>query len=117
MFRHVFHCPQGRCVALAAGTVFSFTAHRGERIACRGGRVLLTQFGIEDDFDLRPGETIDVRTHGLVVIEAIDASVLLLESVGGQKYLQQTIQVALAARRRAHVFGRHFQQFFALRRQ
>lgn len=115
MFRHVFHCPQGRCIALTAGAVFSFTAQRSERIACRGGRVLLTQYCVAEDFDLSGGQSLLVQTHGLVVIEAIEASVLVLDSVAGQKYLQQLVEIALAARRRAQVFGRYLQQIFTLR--
>lgn len=123
MFRHVFHHAQGCAVALAADAVFALTARRGEGIVCRGGRVLLTQYGVHEDFDLRGGESLRVQTYGLVVVEAIEASVLILTtaprsgSVAGQEYLQQLIQVALAARRRAQVFGRHCQQFLTLRRE
>ena len=35
MFRHVFRNGSARCIVLAAGTVHSFTARRGERIICR----------------------------------------------------------------------------------
>lgn len=117
MFRHIFHCPQGRCIALAAGAVFSFTARRGERICCRGGRILLSQFDIAEDFDLGTDDAVVVQKSGRVVIEAVDASVLMLESVFAEKYLQQLVQVALAAQRRAHMLGRHFQQILTLRRQ
>ena len=116
MFRHVFHCSQGRCIVLAAGAVYSFTARRGERIVCRGGCVLLSQFDVADDFTLCGSDAIAVQTHGLVVIEAVEASVLEVDSVA-QEYLQQLVQIALAAQRRAHVLGRYFQQLFALRRQ
>lgn len=123
MFRHVFQHPQGCAVALVAGAVFSFTARCGEGIVCRGGCVLLTQYGVAEDFELRGGASLRVQTHGLVVVEAIEASGLMLTtaprsgSVAGQEYLQQLVQIALAARRRAQVFGRDFQQFFALRRE
>lgn len=116
MFRHVFCSAGTRCIALAAGAVFSFTARRGERIVCRGGCVLLSQFDVAEDFTLRRDGSLVVKTHGLVVIEAVQPSVLQLDSVA-QEYLQQLIQIALAAQRRAHVLGRHLQQFLALRRQ
>lgn len=120
MFRHVFHsshCPQGRCIALTRGAVHSFTARRGERIVCRGGRILLSQFDVAEDFDLQRGDTVVIQKHGMVVIEAVEASVLALESVSGEKHLQQLIQIALAAQGRAHMLGRYLQQILALRRQ
>jgi hypothetical protein len=117
MFRHVFPCPQGRCLALAAGAVFSFTARRGERVHCRGGRILLSQFKVVEDFDLAGGDAVVVQRQGMVVIEAVEASVLMLESGVAEKYLQQLVQVALAAQRRAHMLRRHFQQLLTLRRQ
>jgi hypothetical protein len=117
MFRHIFHCSHGRCIALAAGTVFSFTARAGEQLHCRGGRVLLTQFNVDEDFDLATGTEIVIQKHGLVVIEAIEASVLALESIAGQEPLQQAIQVALPAQRRTDAVWGHFKQFFALSRQ
>ena len=82
----------------------------------RGGCVLLSQFDVADDFTLRRNTSITVQTHGLVVIEAIEASVLEVDSVA-QEYLQQLVQITLAAQRRAHVLGRHLQQIFTLRRQ
>jgi hypothetical protein len=112
MFRHVFHCSQGRCVALAANAVFSFTARRGERLRCLGGRVLLSQFNVAKDFDLRAGAELVVETDGLVVIEAVEAAVLV--SVGGEKNLQQLVQITLPLQRWANLLGRHFQQFLAL---
>jgi len=117
MFRHVFHSGNSRYIALAAGAVHSFTARRGERIVCRGGCVLLSQFNVNEDFELYRGDALVIRTQGLVVVEAIEASVLSLESVAGEKNLQQAIQVTLAALRRTHVIGRYFQQLFTLRRQ
>lgn len=117
MFRHVFRSGSGHCIALAAGTVHSFTARRGERIVCRGGRILLSQFDVAEDFELRRGDALIISKHGMVVLEAIEASVLSLESVAGEKNLQQTIQIALAALRRTQVIGRYFQQIFTLRRQ
>lgn len=116
MFRHVFRSGSARCIALSPGAVHSFTARRGERIVCRGGCVLLSQFDVVEDFTLRRGGALVMQTHGLVVIEAIEASVLQLDSVA-QEYLQQLVQIALAAQRRAHMLGRHFQQLLALRRQ
>ena len=76
MFRHVFHAPQGQRIALAAGAVFSYTAIAGERLRCEGGRVLLSQFNVAEDFDLGRGMEVTIRTHGLVVIEAIEATVV-----------------------------------------
>ena len=116
MFRHVFRNGSARCIVLAAGAVHSFTARRGERIVCRGGCVLLSQFDVTDDFTLCRNTSITVQTHGLVVIEAVEASVLEVDSVA-QEYLQQLVQITLAAQRRAHVLGRHLQQIFTLRRQ
>ena len=115
MFSHVFQCSQGRCITLAAGAVSSFTARRGERLRCLGGRVLLSQFNVAEDFELRAGAEIVVRTDGLVVIEAIEASVIA--SVAGEKDLQQLIQVALPLQRGSNLLRRHFKQFLALRRQ
>ena len=117
MFRHVFRSGSDRCIALAAGAVHSFTARRGERIVCRGGRILLSQFDVSDDFELHRGDALIISKHGLVVLETIEASVLSLESVAGEKSLQQAIQIALAAKRRAYMIGRYFQQIFTLRRQ
>lgn len=115
MLRHVFSSPLGQRVALAPGAVFSYTARAGERLRCEGGRVLLSQFKVADDFDLGRGGEIEIRTHGLVVIEAIEAAVVCL--VGREKNLQQAVEIALAAQGRAHVFRRYFQQLLALRRQ
>lgn len=115
MLRHIFHSPQGQRIALAPGAVFSYTARAGERLRCEGGRVLLSQFKVNEDFDLGRGKEIEIRTHGLVVIEAVEATVICL--VGREKNLQQAIQIALAAQRRAHMVGRYFQQLFTLRRQ
>ena len=112
MFRHVFHCHQGRRIALAPGAVFSYTALAGERLRCEGGRVLLSQFNVAEDFDLGRGMEVTIRTHGLVVIEAIEATVISL--VGREKNLQQAIKVALTAQRRAHVVRRYFKQVLAL---
>ena len=112
MFRHVFHCHQGCRIALAAGAVFSYTALAGERLRCEGGRVLLSQFNVAEDFDLGRGMEVTIRTHGLVVIEAIEATVISL--IGREKNLQQAIKVALAAQRRAHVVRRYFKQVLAL---
>lgn len=117
MFRYVFPCAQGRCLALAAGAVFSFTARRGEHIRCRGGRILLSQFDLAEDFDVGSGELLVIHKSGRVVIEAVETSVLMLESGVAEKYLQQLVQVALAAQRRAHMLRRHFQQILTLRRQ
>jgi hypothetical protein len=78
--------------------------------------VLLTQFNVAEDFELHSGSEIIVQKHGLVVLEAVEASVLEV-SVAGQKYLQQTIQVTLPTQSRTHMFGRYLQQLFALRRQ
>lgn len=117
MFRYVFPCAQGRCLALAAGAVFSFTARRGEHIRCRGGRILLSQFAVAEDFDLGRGDVLVIQKSGLLVIEAVEASVLMLESDVAEKYLQQLVQIALTAQRRAHVLRRHFQQILTLRRQ
>lgn len=115
MLRHTFLSPQGQRVALAPGAVFSYTARAGERLRCEGGRILLSQFKVDEDLDLGRGQVIEIRTHGLVVIEAIDAAVICLS--GREKYLQQTIEVALAAQGRTHVFRRYFQQLLALCRQ
>jgi hypothetical protein len=117
MFRHVFHCSHGRCIALATGTVFSYTARAGERLRCRGGRILLTQFDVDEDFDLGSGAEIVIQKQGLVVIEAIEATVLARDSVAGQKHLQQAVQIALAAQRRTYAVWCHFKQLFALSRQ
>ena len=117
MFRHVFRSGSDRCIAIAAGAVHSFTARRGERIVCRGGCILLSQFDVSDDFELHRGDALIISKHGLVVLEAIEASVLSLESVAGEENLQQAIQVALAAKRRAYMISRYFQQLFTLRRQ
>lgn len=115
MLRHVFSSSLGQRVALAPGAVFSYTARAGERLRCEGGRVLLSQFKVADDFDLGRDEEIKIRTHGLVVIEAIEAAVVCL--VGREKNLQQAVEIALAAQGRAHVFRRYFQQLLTLRRQ
>lgn len=112
MFRHVFHCRQGRCIALAAGTVFSFTARRGERLRCLGGRVLLSQLNVAEDFDLHAGTEIVVQTNGLVVLEAVQASVLT--SVVGEKNLQQLVQIALPLQRWPDVLRGHLKQLLAL---
>lgn len=112
MFRHVFHSPQGQRIALAPGAVFSYTACAGERLRCEGGRVLLSQFNVDEDFDLGRGKEAEIRTHGLVVIEAIEAAVVCL--VGREKNLQQAVEIALAAQRRAHVIRRYLEQLFAL---
>ena len=117
MFRHVFRSGSDRCIALTTGAVHSFTARRGERIVCRGGCILLSQFDESEDFELRRGDALVIRKHGLVVLEAIEASVLSIESVAGEKRLQQAIQIALAAKRRAYMIGPYFQQLFTLRRQ
>ena len=115
MLRHAFHCPQARRVALAAGSVFSYTARAGERLHCEGGRVLLSQFKMAEDFDLGRGMADEIRTHGLVVIEAVEASVVCL--VRREKNLQQAVEVTLTAQGRAHVFRRYFQQLLALGRE
>ena len=83
MFRHVFRSGSDRCIALAAGAVHSFTARRGERIVCRGGRILLSQFDVADDFDLSTGTDIVVHKHGLVVVEAIEPSVIAMHDAQG----------------------------------
>ena len=112
MLRHVFHSPQGQRIALARGAVFSYTARAGERLRCEGGRVLLSQFKVNEDFDLGRGREVEIRTHGLVVIEAVEATVVSL--IRREKDLQQTVEVALAAQRRAHVIRRYLQQLLAL---
>lgn len=116
MFRNIFSSPQGRRIALAPGAVFSYTACAGERLRCEGGRALLSQYNVQEDFDLARGKEVAIRTHGLVVIEAIEASVLTLGSVAGQEYLQKAIQVALPAQRWLDVVWRHFKQRFTLSR-
>lgn len=115
MLHHVFFSSLGQRVALAPGAVFSYTARAGERLRCEGGRILLSQFRVEEDFDVGRDEEIKIRTHGLVVIEAIEATVICL--LGREENLQQAIEVTLAAQRRTHVFRRYFQQLLALRRQ
>lgn len=77
MFRHVFHSRSGLSIALAAGAVHSYTARPGEHVICHSGRIWLTQFDVTEDFDLRAGMEIEVRTHGLIVLEAVEASVIL----------------------------------------
>jgi hypothetical protein len=78
MFSHIFQSPQGQRIALAPGAVFSYTARAGERLRCEGGRALLSQFRVDEDFDLGRGMEVTIRTHGLVVIEAIDPAVLTI---------------------------------------
>ena len=112
MFRHVFHAPQGQRIALAPAAVFSYTATAGERLRCEGGRVLLSQFNVAEDFDLGRGMEVEIRSHGLVVIEAVEATVVCL--IGREKNLQQAVEVALTAQRRAHMFRRYLKQILAL---
>ena len=89
MFRHIFHSGSSRYIALAAGAVHSFTARCGERIVCRGGCVLLSQFNVNEDFELFAGTDVIVHKHGLVVIEAIEASVIaLLDAPTRFRFLQ-----------------------------
>ena len=72
----------------------------------------MSQFNVAEDFDLGRGMEVTIRTHGLGVIEAIEATVISL--VGREKNLQQAIKVALTAQRRAHVVRRYFKQVLAL---
>lgn len=115
MFAHAFHRDRRRCLALTPGTVLSIRGRLGEGVLCQGGRILLSQCNVLEDFDLRSGMRIAIQTPGRIVIEAIEPSVVCL--VVAEKELHQSVQVALSAQGGAHMLGRYFKQILTLCRQ
>lgn len=53
---------------------------RGVRLTCRKGSLWITQEGVARDDFLVPGRSQEIETDGMVVIEAMSASSLTIDS-------------------------------------
>lgn len=59
---------------LAPGALLALPARAGDSLRVLSGRVLVTQEGVAEDFDLGAGAALELPAHGKVLVEAIDSS-------------------------------------------
>lgn len=64
---------------LLAGQLLQWRAPAGSRLACLRGRMLVSQEGVAEDFDLKAGDALAMTRAGRVLAEAIgDAEMAVL---------------------------------------
>lgn len=59
---------------LAPGELLTLPARAGDSLRVLSGRVLVTQEGVAEDFDLSAGAALELPVRGKVLVEAVDAA-------------------------------------------
>lgn len=83
-FSPALRLPQGK-VRLNHGELLVLERAKGCRILCHVGRVIVSLPSVWEDRELKPGEHLELRLSGLVLVEAVgDAEVQLVAPVRAQ---------------------------------
>jgi hypothetical protein len=87
---------RGATMNLERAQILKLQGAKGVRLACRQGCLWVTQEGIERDDFLVPGVGLEIEVAGVVVIEAMMASSVAIDSRGLRAPLAPALQAGAA---------------------